>query len=308
MSILLVAQRRDMTPVKEALLKADPNLDIEIWPNVSDPKRITFAIAWNHPKDVFKQYPNLKMISSLGAGVDHLINDDSIPESVTITRVVAPTLTSDMSDYVMTAVLNYLRSTHIFYRQQERNEWNMILAKDKKAHTIGIMGLGELGRRTATDLVKIGLNVTGWARTKKEIDGVKTFTGDQLDQFLAATNIVVCLLPLTSKTEDILNLELFKKLKKPAHVISVGRGKHLVEEDLIYALDADIIDSATLDVFREEPLPESHPFWNRKKIVITPHIASVSDPDEVAELLIDNYKRMLSGIQQRHIVDKNREY
>ncbi len=308
MSILLVAQRRDMTPVKEALLKADPNLDIEIWPNVSDPKRITFAIAWNHPKDVFKQYPNLRMISSLGAGVDHLINDDSIPESVTITRVVAPTLTSDMSDYVMTAVLNYLRSTHIFYRQQERNEWNMILAKDKKAHTIGIMGLGELGRRTATDLVKIGLNVTGWARTKKEIDGVKTFTGDQLDQFLAATNIVVCLLPLTSKTEDILNLELFKKLKKPAHVISVGRGKHLVEEDLIYALDADIIDSATLDVFREEPLPESHPFWNRKKIVITPHIASVSDPDEVAELLIDNYKRMLSGIQQRHIVDKNREY
>ena len=97
-------------------------------------------------------------------------------------------------------------------------------------------------------------------------------------------------------------------MKKPAHIISVGRGDHLVEEDLIYALDADIIDSATLDVFREEPLPDSHPFWNRKKIVITPHIASVSDPDEVAELLIDNYKRMLSGIEQKHVVDKEREY
>lgn len=308
MSILLVARHRDMSPVKEALLKADPNLDIEIWPNVYDPKSITFAVAWKHPKNIFNQYPNLKMISSLGAGVDHLINDDSIPESVTLTRVIAPTLTSDMSDYVMTAVLNYLRSTHTFYRQQERTEWNMILAKDKKEHTVGVMGLGELGRHSAEDLVKIGCNVTGWARTKKEIEGVKTFTADQLDQFLAATNIVVCLLPLTSETEDILNLELFKKLKKPAHIISVGRGDHLVEEDLIYALDADIVDSATLDVFREEPLPDSHPFWNRKKIVITPHIASVSDPDEVAELLIDNYKRMLSGMEQKHVVDKKREY
>ncbi|MFU8811720.1 MAG: 2-hydroxyacid dehydrogenase [Balneolaceae bacterium] len=308
MSIVLLAQTRDLKPVREAFLKRDPNLDVEIWPDVRDKQRVQFAVAWKHPVGVFSNFPNLRAVSSLGAGVDHLMDDESIPESMPITRVVAPSLTGDMSDYVKTAVLNYLRSTHLFYRQQQRAEWNMVLAKDKKKHSVGIMGLGELGSQCAKDLVALGCKVNGWSRSRKEIEGVTSYTEKELDQFLTATNIVVCLLPLTSKTADILNLELFKKLKRPAHIISVGRGEHLVEEDLVYALDAGIIHSATLDVFRQEPLPANHTFWNRKELVITPHIASVSDPDEAAEILLENYKRLMSGQPLLHRVDRKQEY
>lgn len=303
MSILLVSKSRDMAPVKDALLRQDSNLDVEIWPHIASKQRVNFAVSWKQPDNVFNQLPNLKVVSSLGAGVDHLIDDPSISSDVIITRVVAPSLTGDMSDYVMTAVLNYFRHTHTFYKQQQNTEWNMILTRDKKEVTVGVMGLGELGEQAAKDLRDLGFRVNGWARSKKEIEGVQTFTAEQKDDFLQATNIVVCLLPLTDQTEDILDLELFKKLKKPAHVINVGRGDHLVEEDLIYALDADILESATLDVFRKEPLPESHAFWNRENIIVTPHIASVSDPDEAAVLLVENYKRMLSGMELKNRVD-----
>lgn len=308
MSILLVSKSRDMTPVKDSLLRQDPNLDVEIWPDVASKERVNFAVSWKQPDNVFNQYPNLKVISSLGAGVDHLLEDKSVPSDVEITRVVAPSLTSDMSDYVMTAVLNFFRHTHKFYKQQQKTEWNMILTRDRNEVTVGIMGLGELGERAAKDLRDLGFRVNGWARSKKEIEGVQTFTKDQKESFLRATNIVVCLLPLTDETEDILDLDLFKKLKKPAHVINVGRGDHLVEEDLIYALDADILDSATLDVFRKEPLPASHAFWGRENIIVTPHIASVSDPDEAAVLLVENYKRMLSGMELKNRVDVSRGY
>lgn len=308
MSILFVAQHREMAPFKSAIEKLDSNLDVEIWPNVKKPERVQFAVAWNHPKNVFDTFPNLQVISSLGAGVDHLFADNTIPENIRFTRVVAPSLSDQMCDYVLGSVLNILQRTEVYYDQQKQAEWKPQKAYRKQDLTVGVMGLGAIGKKVAERLASNGFSVKGWSNSKKEIEGVKTYSADQLDAFLSQTNILICLLPLTKETEGILDLELFKKLKKPAFISNVARGEHLVEEDLIYSLDVDLLQQAVLDVFSKEPLPESHPFWGRDKITITPHIASITDADEVAELLLDNYKRLLSGMDLLHEVDRKKGY
>jgi len=308
MSMLLVAQRRDMQPFREAILSEDSNIDVEIWPQTDNPGRVQFAVAWNHPQQVWEAYPNLKVISSLGAGVDHLLKDPSIPDHIRLTRVVVPSLADQMCDYVLTAVLTIIRKSELYQKQQKESVWKMQQAFLKEELVIGIMGLGELGSATAKRLQLNGFNVNGWARTEKKLDGITTYTTGYLGDFLNHTNILVNLLPLTPQTDGILDLDLFKELKKPAFVINVARGEHLVEEDLIYALDRELITHAVLDVFSTEPLSESHSFWGRDKITITPHIASVTKPDEVAVLLVENYKRTLSGLSLLNEVDRKRGY
>ena len=308
MSLLLVTKHRDMTPFKLAIGQIDPNIDVEIWPAVKNPHRVQFAVAWRHPKNVFSEYPNLKAISSLGAGVDHLMQDETIPDDVKITRVVTPSLSDQMSDYILTAVLNLFRYTRTYFEQQKKAEWNVHPFLNKDQVSVGVMGLGELGRAAAERLKNNGFSVKGWSRTKKALDGVEAFSKNELSGFLNSTNILVNLLPLTKKTEGILDLGLFKQLHQPAFLINAARGEHLVEEDLIYALDKNLLQHAVLDVFSEEPLPGSHPFWGRKRITITPHVASITDPTEAAELLVENYKRSLSGMGLLYEVDRGKEY
>lgn len=303
MSLLIVAQHRDVKSLKSAIKAVDPDIDVEIWPDVESPSRVQFAVSWRHPKNVFTQYPNLKVISSLGAGVDHLIQDETIPENVKITRIVTPALSDQMCDFVLTTCLNLFRKTEIYLEQQKAGKWKVHQAYKKDELTIGVLGLGELGQEAAKRLMMNGFSVAGWSRTKKMIDGAENFTEDELTRFLNNTNVLVNLLPLTNQTEGILDLGLFKQLKQPAFLVNAARGEHLVEEDLIYALDTGLIRHAVLDVFSEEPLPESHPFWGREKITITPHVASVTDPDEAAELLVENYKRTLSGMKLLYKVD-----
>lgn len=291
-----------------ALLHLDNNLDVEIWPDVKSNDRVNFAVAWKQPNELFSNYPNLQVVSSLGAGADHLLKDSSISKDVALTRVVAPKLSDQMCDYVVMSVLNMIRHSAEYTRQQIRAEWNRRSQYSKEDLMIGIMGLGELGRSVAERLTANGFKVSGWSKSNKKIPNVTTYSEEQLDTFLAATNFLVCLLPLTTETDGILNLNLFKKLNSPAFLINVARGEHLVEEDLIYALDMNLISHATLDVFTNEPLPESHPFWSREKITITPHVASISNPDEIAMLILDNYKRMLSGQDLINRVERNRGY
>lgn len=308
MSLLLVSKNRNLKPYREALLELDPNLDIEVWPGISKPEQVQFAVAWQQPANLFEKFRNLKVISSLGAGVDHLLSDNTIPESIQFTRIVAPSLSGQMADYVLTAVLNIIRKTEHYISQQRKGVWKPLESLKKSDISVGVMGLGKIGTEVAAILVKNGFSVNGWARSKKTIDGVNCYAKNELGAFLNKTNIVICLLPLTPETNGILDLDLFKGLKKPAYLINVARGEHMVEEDLIYALDTDLIHHATLDVFSEEPLPESHPFWGRHKITITPHIASVTDPQESAELILENYKRMLSGMDLLHKVDREAGY
>jgi glyoxylate/hydroxypyruvate reductase A len=171
------------------------------------------------------------------------------------------------------------------------------------------MGLGEMGSSVATLLVQQGYNVNGWSRSEKEIEGVTSFAGnDQLDDFLGKTKVLVNLLPLTEETEGILDLDIFKKLKKPGYLINVGRGSHLVEEDLIYAFDMNYLEGACLDVFEEEPLPKNHTFWNRDQIMVTPHIAAITPAEEAARVIVENYKRAMSGMELMFEVDREKGY
>ena len=305
MSILLVAKNRNLGSFKEALLRADKNLDVEIWPNVDKPDRVQFAVAWNQPKNIFDSYPNLKVISSLGAGADHLLNDPTIPEQITFTKIYDPSMVTQMNDYVHACVLSILLKLES-YRKTESWEPQRKYSRDDL--TIGIMGLGNIGQETAVYLANRGFRVLGLSNSTKEIQGVETFTSDDRNGFLKQVNILVNLLPLTKETEGVMDLDLFKTLESPSFVINVARGSHLVDEDLIYALDTDIVDSAYLDVFHEEPLPSSHPFWSRENIFITPHIAAISDPDNVAAAVVENYKRLLSGMELQNVVDKSKGY
>lgn len=305
MSILLVAKNRNLEPFHEALIRADKNLDVEIWPNVEKAGRVQFAVAWNQPKNVFDSYPNLKVISSLGAGVDHLLNDSTIPDHITFTKITERSLVTQMIDYVYACILSIMLRLDTY---QESKSWSPEQKFTRDDLNIGVMGLGNIGKEVALYLADQGFNVFGLSNSKKSLSDIQTFASNEMDDFLSNVHIVVNLLPLTKKTEGILDLDLFKKLNNPSFLINVARGDHLVDEDLIYALDTDIIEVAYLDVFSEEPLPESHPFWNRKNIHITPHIAGGSDPNNVAEEITENYKRLLSGMELQNVVDREKGY
>ncbi len=305
MSILLVAKNRNLEPFREALLKADNNLDVEIWPNVKKPERVQFAIAWKQPKNVFDSYQNLKVISSLGAGADHLLNDSTIPDHITFTKVFDPSMVTQMNDYVHSCVLSILLKLDHY---QATKSWDPQRKYTRKDLNIGILGLGNIGKKVALYLSDNGFEVYGLSHSPKDLSDIETYTLDQADEFLSNVNILVNLLPLTKKTDGILDLDLFKKLRNPSFLINVARGSHLVDEDLIYALDTETVKAAYLDVFSEEPLPDSHPFWNRENIHITPHIAAISDPDNVAAAILDNYKRLLSGMELQNVVDREKGY
>lgn len=304
MSLLLIAKNRDMNPWKEALLAEDPNLDIDIWPRVANKERVTFAVSWNHPEKVLDGYPNLQAVTSLGAGADHLLKDKSISESVKLARVMVPSLKSQMGEYVLNAIQNYRFNTSRYVNQKREAFWSKHDPISKKDCTIGMMGLGEMGSAVTKCLLVNGYEVNGWSRSKKNIEGVQCYDENDLDEFLSKTNILVCLLPLTKETSGILELDLFKKLKKPSFLINVARGAHLVEEDLIYALDTDVLKEACLDVFEEEPLPSNHLFWSRPNIMITPHVASITDPTKAAKQIVENYKRNLSGMSLLNEVNR----
>lgn len=309
MSLLLIAPNRKMQPWKQALLDIDPNLVVEIWPDVENDQRVQFAVTWRHPKHVLQRYPNLKAISSLGAGVNHILEDETAPAGIPLCRVVSPSLTQQMKEFVFSAVLNYQRNIPTYYRQKQQGKWQEHQHKSVREIPVGVMGLGALGEPIAKALAGFGYMISGWSSSAKSIEGVQTYAGpEEFEAFLGQSKILVCLLPLTDKTRGILDLDVFKKMQHPGYLINVARGEHLVEEDLIYALDKNWMSGACLDVFSEEPLPEKHLFWNRSSIMITPHISSITQPDEVAQQIVENYKCALSGMELQHTVDRQKGY
>ena len=308
MSLLLIAPNRDLNQLSEELQKIDPNLDIDVWPKVKDKERVTFAVAWDHPKNVLGNYPNLRTVSSLGAGANHLLNDESLTENIDLARLITPSLKTEMAEYVLHAVLAYRHHTIRYSDQKREGYWDTHSLIPKEDSVIGILGLGEMGLSVAEHLILNGYKVNAWSRSKKDFEGITSYSENELDDFLNSSNILICALPLTDKTHGILDLELFKKLKKPAYLINVGRGQHLIEEDLIYAIDTGVLSGAWLDVFEEEPLPSNHLFWNRPKIMITPHVAAVTDPKEAAKQILENYKRSLSGMELINSVERGKGY
>ncbi len=293
---------------RRELLARMPELEVEIWPEVGDPAAIDLALVWRAPPGELARYPNLKVILSLGAGIEWLVADPSVPD-VPIARMVDPSLTRTMTEYVLLAVLRHHREFDRFERAQRARDWAYRFPPQAADRRVGIMGLGELGAAAAHELVRHGFAVAGWSRTGKALPDVTDYVGrSELHAFLHQTDILVCLLPLTADTRGILDAETFASLPHGACVINAARGAHLVEPDLLAALGSGHLAGATLDVFQTEPLPPENPLWSHPKVLITPHVASYCLPATAADGVVDNIRRARAGQPLRHQVDRTRGY
>ncbi len=309
MALLLKSDIERGDAWQRALRACEPDMTVHDWPYDGDPAEIEFALVWGPPRGALRDFPNLKAIFSIGAGIDHLASDPELPDGVPVVRMVEPGLTAGMTEFVILSVLTHHRFMLDYAIQQRDKVWREIPQIAAAQRTVGIMGLGVLGSEAADKLAAFGFDVAGWSRSPKERPGIATFHGDAgLAPFLARSAILICLLPLTPETQGILNARTFAALPRGAALISIGRGAHVVEADLLAALDSGQIGGASLDVFRDEPLPSESPFWTHPRVIMTPHVASMTIPDSAAEAVVANIRRLRAGQPLEHVVDLGRGY
>jgi len=274
------------------------------------PESIDYVLSFRPPPGLLKTLPNLKATFSLGAGVDGFLYDGEYPKRVPLVRFVDETLSAEMAQFVLMHVLIHHRHQRDFDEAQPKRQWRQFVLPRRTEDTrIGLLGLGEIGAFTAARFGELGFPVSGWSRTRKSFPGVKSFAGDgELDAFLGQADVVICLLSLTRRTTGILNAKAFAAMPKGGFVINVARGPHLVADDLIAALDSGHLSGAVLDVFDVEPLPESSPLWRHPKIVVTPHIAGISQPAIAAQFVLDGIAKFERGEKPDNIVDVETVY
>jgi len=306
MSLAIISPGKDPKIWIEEFNKLDPDLEIEIYPDIKYPEKVTTAFLWNHPKGLLSEFPNLKLISSMGAGVDHILKDETIHGSIPIVRIVDEMLTFSMTNYVVMAVLNFHRQIVRYQKNQLLKIWDM--SNPEIDVRVGVMGVGALGKDVLDKLSNMDFPVFGFGYSEKSDFDYPYFSKDHLAEFLKEINVLICLLPLTPDTEDILNLALFEKCNPGTYIINVARGKHLVDADLLFSIDKGYISGAMLDVYREEPLPVDHPFWEEEKIMMTPHIASVTNPQAAAPQVIENINRMNENRPLVNVVNRSKGY
>lgn len=286
-----------------------PEYEVFLAEEVVDKDAIDFAVVWLPEPGWLKSFPNLRCIFSIGSGIDHILRDKELPQHLPIVRLTGTDLSTRMREYVVLHVLRLHRRLPEVEESQKTEEWNQIIEPPANYRTVGVMGLGNLGADCAQILSKIGFNVLGWAKSKKVIDGVESFVGSAgFDTFLSKSDIVVCMLPLTPETTDIMNASFFKKMKNGASIINVARGPHLNEKDLLVAIKNKKIRSATLDVFHNEPLEKGHPFWKHPDILVTPHIASLIDPVAGGKAIADNIKNFVLGNTIDELIPPGKNY
>ena len=313
-AILIASGPWPAEPWAEPIRRTDPERPIHIWPDLPDPAAIRYALVWKPPQGLLATLPDLAAIFSLGAGVDHFIFQGDLPE-VPIVRVVSPDLTQRMTEWVTLQVLIHHRQQRIYDRQQADRHWQELRQPAAADVRVGIMGLGRLGRNAAAVLARIGFAVAGWTRRSTAVPGIAAFHGaEELDRFLARTDILVCLLPLTAETRGILSMPLFAKLARDGAiphgpvVINGGRGGVQVEADIVAAIEQGILGGASLDVFRDEPLDPVSPLWRLPNVVITPHVAAASDAPSIAPEIIRQIIACEAGEPLTNLVDKKAEY
>jgi glyoxylate/hydroxypyruvate reductase A len=293
-----------------ALARHLPRETVRVWPDVSPRENIEFAIVWQPEPGLLASLPNLRAILSLGAGIDHLTGDVTLPRHVPIIRLIDPSLTSQMSEYVVMNVLRHHRRLPAYAQSQAQGRWQPVMsAPDTPSTRVGLMGFGVLGRDAADKLRPFGFALRAWTRSPRVLPGMEGFHGPaELIPFLAGCDILVCLLPLTIDTRAILNARAFAALPRGAALINAARGGHVVTADLLAALDSGQLSGATLDVTDPEPLPSDHPLWRHPTVTITPHVASLTLPDQAAVIMAETIRRLRAGLPVEGQVDLDRGY
>ncbi|WP_281556505.1 glyoxylate/hydroxypyruvate reductase A [Thalassomonas sp. RHCl1] len=308
MSIALLVTDRDLTVLAQGLKQALPGVNIQCWPDISQPEEVEFAVAWQQPKNCWAKLPGLKVISSLGAGCDALFSDPDLPSNVQITRIVDPGLSGQMAEYVLASILMLKCRFVAYFKQQQQANWQ-VLPKENRRQKVTILGVGSIGEVVAKRLMDNGFEVSGWRRSQKAHPDYRVYYGqDQLEQAVADADYVVSILPNTPATQGLIDKGFFEKLKSGCFLINVGRGQAVNDSDLIDALDKQVIAGAVLDVFNHEPLPEDHAFWRHESVILTPHISAITDQQEVIAQIAGNYKKFQQGQLLDNLVDIDKGY
>ncbi|MBF4652210.1 MULTISPECIES: glyoxylate/hydroxypyruvate reductase GhrA [Serratia] len=290
-----------------------PQAEIREWQR-GDERPADYALVWRPPHEMLANRRDLKAVFALGAGVDAILDQErkhpgTLPAGVPLLRLEDTGMAQQMQEYALSYVLRYFRRFDEYQALQQRQEWQPLDPHSLDDFTIGILGAGVLGRSVARKLTEFGFSVRCWSRSAKQIDGVQSFAGEaQRAAFLDGVKLVINLLPNTPETVGILNRELFAQLSTGAYLINIARGAHLVEADLLAALEQGQLAAATLDVFAREPLPQDHPFWRHPRVTITPHIAAITLPQQAMDQIAANIRALEAGHAPAGVVDRQRGY
>jgi glyoxylate/hydroxypyruvate reductase A len=273
------------------------------------PEEVDYFVGFRPPHSFLKSLPRLKLVISFGAGVEGFLTDPEFPKSIPLVRFTDPSLAYEMAQYVTMQALIIHRRQRAFDALQKQGKWRQLLPRAMDQTPIGILGLGGIGRKIAERLISEGFPVSGWSKSRKDIEGVKSFAGEsELKPFLKQCHILAAVLPQTPETIDLVNRDFLSELPQGAWIINVARGTLIVDDDLIAMLDNGHLGGAVLDVFRTEPLPPEHPFWRHPKITVTPHVAGITDP-RLALAYVENCVRQFeAGEKLADIVDVARGY
>lgn len=312
MNILFYHPYNDPTPYIEGIPQRLPGANVRVW-QPSDNEPADYAIVWMPPNEMLIGRKGLRAVFTLGAGVDAIVEQirqhpDMLPEGVPLVRLEDAGMARQMEEYVSAAVLRYFRRMDEYHILQHQQRWKFLEPHTYENFVIGVMGLGVLGSRVAQRLASFGFSVRGWSRSQKNIKDIECYSGEQFDDFSHQAKVIVNLLPNTPDTQGILNKALFSRLQKGAYIINVARGAHLIEEDLLEALDAGQLKSATLDVFSSEPLSRQHVFWQRSDIIMTPHISAITLPQMTMDQICRRLRAFQAGEAISGVVDINRGY
>ncbi|WP_166416399.1 2-hydroxyacid dehydrogenase [Cochlodiniinecator piscidefendens] len=294
---------------QDAFGTALSHVDLRTEQALGDPKDVQFAVVWAPPKGRLKQFPNLKYIFSIGAGVTHITDDPDTPLHVPIVRLQDDMLVQDMSCHILHWVLHFHRFYDLYKRQQAEKVWKRHLYRDNQERNVVILGLGQTGLDACQRLSDLGFKVTGWSKSQKSLTGVDCLHGEgSLRHALSRASILVNLLPLTPETTDLINKETIEMMPDGAFVINCSRGATIVDDDLRQALNTGKIEAAALDVFRDEPLPQNEWYWTHPKVNVTPHAAAPSNERSAAQFIASHIHRALNGEKPWPIVDLQRGY
>ncbi len=308
-AIAYISRDTDGQLWKKALEAALGPVDFRTLDNLGDKASIGVVLAWKPPAGLIASFPNVKLIVSLGMGVDHLLADDKLPEGVPITRIMDDGLVGQMSEYALYWALRHHRDIDKYAASQRAKIWKVEDFVDTVHRRIGILGLGTIGQDTAKKFAALGFPTAGWSRTRKSLPGIETFHGpDGLARVLAQSDILVNVLPLTRDTRGLLDAKFFAALPKGAYLINMARGGHVVDEALLAALDSGHLSGAALDVFNQEPLPPEHRYWTHPRVKVTPHVAGATNPRTASPGVIENIRNIRAGKPLINTVDPKSGY